>query len=300
MRSFLQVAGWLFLIGLFGLGFASTRNRQIAASAPPASSAPDTWRRLVSTNGQALAFLKPDGGVSTADLRRVTASTNAYAGAGIGKPEEHLQKIRLSGRADDAAAAQAAVEVPAAKKLRPESAAKTKPGMVRAEDITQAGTTRVEQPGRKAGQAERLSIPALRVDVQVVEVPFDQFTWDVKGIQQEVAQLGSLPGEPSTRNLVLAGHVTVYNGGHGPFRYLHWLKPGDTLIIETARTIQTYRVRKQIVVKPEDVSIMENTTRQQLTLVTCTDWSEALKIYQRRRVVLADLVKIEPQPESRK
>jgi sortase A len=77
------------------------------------------------------------------------------------------------------------------------------------------------------------------------------------------------------------------------------LKPGDLLIAETGNTVQTYRVREQIVVKPEDVSVIENTSQQQLTLITCTDWSEELELYQRRRVVLADLVSIEPIRERR-
>jgi LPXTG-site transpeptidase (sortase) family protein len=103
-----------------------------------------------------------------------------------------------------------------------------------------------------------------------------------------------MTGDETVRNLVLAGHVTVRDGSHGPFRYVSRLAPGARLIVYTERYIQTYQVRELSLVDPEDAYVTEDTTQSQLTLLTCATWNEKTKTYLRRQVIIADLIKVEP------
>ena len=139
----------------------------------------------------------------------------------------------------------------------------------------------------------RLVIPSLRVDAKVVFVPFSDATWDLAGLVQDVAWLGNIPGQAANQNFVLAGHATVGNAHNGPFRYLSRLAPGAKVIVYTEKQVLTYQVRDLAIVNPGDVSITQETTRSQLTLLTCTTWDEKTKSYLRRQVVFAELVKVE-------
>lgn len=144
----------------------------------------------------------------------------------------------------------------------------------------------------------RLVIPELRLDAPVEYVPFTVFTWELDDLGQSVAWLGNMKGDGIARNLVLAGHATVFDGSHGPFRYLSRLTPGAELIVYTERYVYSYRVRELSLVEPEDAHITENTAESQLTLVTCATWNEKTKSYLRRLVVIADLLKVEPIPQE--
>ncbi|HLE52179.1 MAG TPA: sortase [Anaerolineales bacterium] len=139
----------------------------------------------------------------------------------------------------------------------------------------------------------RLVIPSLRVDAKVVFVPFSDATWDLTSLEQDVAWLGKMPSQAVNKNFVLASHVTVGNAQNGPFRYLSRLAPGAKVIVYTEKQILTYLVRDLAIVNPGDVSITQETTRSQLTLLTCTTWDEKTKSYLRRQVVFAELVKVE-------
>jgi LPXTG-site transpeptidase (sortase) family protein len=139
----------------------------------------------------------------------------------------------------------------------------------------------------------RLVIPSLRVDAKVVFVPFGDATWDLTGLEQDVAWLGNLPGQAANQNFVLAGHVTVGNAQNGPFRYLSRLALGAKVVVYTEKQVLTYQVRDLAIVNPGDVSITQETNQSQLTLLTCTTWDEKTKSYLRRQVVFAELVTVE-------
>ena len=163
------------------------------------------------------------------------------------------------------------------------------PGGLQKESINVTAPLKAE-----AGDAiNRLIIPSLRVDAKVVFVPFGDATWDLAGLGQDVAWLGNIPGQAANKNFVLAGHVTVGNAHNGPFRYLSRLAPGAKVIVYTEKKVLTYQVRDLAIVNPGDVSITQETSRSQLTLLTCTTWDEKTKSYLRRQVVFAELVKVE-------
>lgn len=145
---------------------------------------------------------------------------------------------------------------------------------------------------RDDSAAQRLRIPFLKVDAQVVPVPFDGRTWDVNKIAEEVAWLGgtSRPGQGG--NTVLAGHITARDIGNGPFRYLNWLSPGEEIFVYTNQKIYVYRVREFRIVEARDGAVTAATENPQLTLVTCSTWDEQVESYVKRRVVYADLVRV--------
>jgi LPXTG-site transpeptidase (sortase) family protein len=139
----------------------------------------------------------------------------------------------------------------------------------------------------------RLVIPALKLDAEVKYVQITGNTWDLDDLGQSVAWLGSIQSNDSGRNLVLAGHVTELDGGHGPFRYLSRLKPGAQLTVYSERHLYTYRVRELSLVEPEDAYILEDTENPRLTLLTCATWNKNTKSYLHRQVVIADLIETE-------
>ena len=142
----------------------------------------------------------------------------------------------------------------------------------------------------------RVVIPFLKLDAKVEAVPYSRSTgtWDVGDIGEDLALLEPATGEESSRNIVIAGHVTLRDLGRGPFRYLYLLKPDEKVYLFSEKSIFTYRVRAQKVVRAEDVEITGDTGNAQLTLLTCTNWDEASRRYLLRRVIFADLIDVEP------
>jgi len=152
-----------------------------------------------------------------------------------------------------------------------------------------------DEPPPDTSPPFRLYIPALEIDAVVKYVPFEDYTWLIAGLRQEIAWMGdtSWPGLGS--NTSLAGHVTLRDGSDGPFRDLHTLGNGDEIQLETDENIYTYQVREQVVVDDEDLSLIQKTDNAQLSLITCTGWDPNLKTYTQRTLIFADLVDVDPQ-----
>jgi sortase A len=73
-----------------------------------------------------------------------------------------------------------------------------------------------------------------------------------------------LPGEAG--NAAIAGHRTTYGA---PFLDIDNLKPGDEIDTTTYAGRFVYRVTGTVVVSPSDVSVLENTLDDRLTLTSC-------------------------------
>jgi LPXTG-site transpeptidase (sortase) family protein len=138
----------------------------------------------------------------------------------------------------------------------------------------------------------RIVIPSLAVEAEVKFVPFDGFTWNMKGLRQEVAWLGNTSWPGLGSNTVLAGHVVLKGGVAGPFYEIDDLTPGTEIIVYTEQSIYIYHVREQFVVDPTDVQVTTATGDPQLTLITCTAWDSNTKTFLKRRVVISDLVTV--------
>lgn len=134
-----------------------------------------------------------------------------------------------------------------------------------------------------AGQPLRISIPAIDLEADVVEVGLEKhvteqgesyYQWQVPagyyvGWHNNSARLGE-PG-----NTVLNGHHNIYGE---VFRYLVDLKEGDEIILYDNKGAHTFRVTvKEILpelnqpleVRVENARWMEPTNDERLTLISC-------------------------------
>jgi LPXTG-site transpeptidase (sortase) family protein len=179
--------------------------------------------------------------------------------------------------------------------VEPESAPKAGDKTPTNEDITSRINMQDNSEGmpQSSKQYERLIIPSLKVNTNVTSKPYSELSWDLTTLGHDVAALEDIPGRTTENNVILAGHITVRNGSHGPFRYLWKLSPGDKIILHDEQLTYTYIVRDQMLVYPEENSALEDTSQPQLTLITCHTWDEETLSYLRRLIVFADLEKIE-------
>jgi sortase A len=129
-------------------------------------------------------------------------------------------------------------------------------------------------------------------------VPYSGSTWLISGLKQEIAWMGNTSWPGLGSNTGLAGHVDLATGERGPFWNLKNLKTGDEVIVQTQKKVYTYRVREQQVVNDTDMSVVQPSDKPQLTLITCTGWDTNLRLYLKRLVVYADLLKVSPLPAS--
>ena len=140
----------------------------------------------------------------------------------------------------------------------------------------------------------RMVIPSMGLDTRVMFVPHSDGSWQIGGLKQEIAWMGdtSWPGLGS--NTGFAGHVDLVTGAKGPFWNLSSLRSGDRVILYTEKNIYTYEVREQKIVEDYDLSVINATSKPQITLITCTGWDADLRLYVQRLVVFADLLGAQP------
>jgi LPXTG-site transpeptidase (sortase) family protein len=140
----------------------------------------------------------------------------------------------------------------------------------------------------------RIEIPALELDTIVKYVPFDGFTWLIKGLRSEVIWMGNTSWPGLGGNTGVSAHLTLDDGTDGPFRHLEDLKDGEIVKLYTEQNVYTYKVHDQEVVSESDTSVLEPAEQARLTLITCTDWHIGLGTYQKRLIVYSDLVEVQP------
>jgi sortase A len=106
----------------------------------------------------------------------------------------------------------------------------------------------------------RLEIPRLNLnEIVVAGVGVD----DLKKGPGHYPQT-PLPGEPG--NAAIAGHRTTYGA---PFLDIDKLKPGDEIDATTYAGRFVYRVTGTQIVSPDNVSVLDNTPDDRLTLTSC-------------------------------
>ena len=103
----------------------------------------------------------------------------------------------------------------------------------------------------------RVSIPKIGLDAIVVEGA----THKQLAIGPAHIKDTALPGE--TGNAVITGHRDTF------FRHIYELQKGDAIFVRRNGEVFKYEVTGKKIVKPEDVSVLKQTTDAQLTLITC-------------------------------
>jgi sortase A len=150
-----------------------------------------------------------------------------------------------------------------------------------------ASTTALVLPPPPTGSAVAIiKIPKIGVDAAVVEGV---------GVSDLEKGPGHYPGSPlpgQAGNAAIAGHRTTYGA---PFYRLNELKPGDDIIISTRDSPKpwVYQVMFSHTVDPSDVSVLDPTPDNRLTLTTCTPRFSASQ----RLVVVSRLIgPVDPHP----
>lgn len=146
----------------------------------------------------------------------------------------------------------------------------------------------------------RLIIPKINVNVPVIyDVTPDQNS-QLKAMENGVAWFG-IPGANSKPgqigNTVISGHSSNDFTESGNYKFvfalLERLKEGDTFYLHYKGTRYTYSVTNTKVVKPTNVgSLVYDTTKPEVTLITCTPLGTALN----RLLVTAE--QVSPAPET--
>ena len=113
---------------------------------------------------------------------------------------------------------------------------------------------RVFVPGDVIGE---IDVPRLGLNAIVVQGDTDA------NLRRAVGHLSntSLPGEPG--NVALAGHRETF------FRPLRDVRPGDVITIKTFDAEFEYEVESTEVVLPSDIRVLQASSENSLTLVTC-------------------------------
>src|SRR5262245_13174537 len=115
-------------------------------------------------------------------------------------------------------------------------------------------------PPRKLSEGDlvgKLEIPRLNVSVMVME-----------GIEDSTLRLGAghIPGTSfpgASGNVGIAAHRDTF------FREIRNIKASDVIRFTTPRGTVAYRVATTKIVPPSDVQVLEPTTEETITLVTC-------------------------------
>lgn len=157
---------------------------------------------------------------------------------------------------------------------------------------TQAHATTTTQPALPpppTGSAVAiLDIPKIGVDAAVVQGV------GVSDLQKGPGHYPNTPLPGQTGNAAIAGHRTTYGA---PFYRLNELQPGDTILVTTRDAAKPWRYQVMFTrsVQPNDVSVLNPSKDNRLTLTTCTPRFTASQ----RLVVVSKLVgAVDPRPPS--
>ncbi|MGQ9829546.1 MAG: sortase [Roseiflexus sp.] len=133
----------------------------------------------------------------------------------------------------------------------------------------------------------RLIIPALSLDIPVVEVFVVDGAWQVADYAAGYLHGTGLPGDPG--NMALAGHAGLRGA---VFRDLGRLSAGMDVFVDAGSWRYHYRVREMRNVWPTEVNVLDPTPMPTITLITCTNWDT------QRLVVVGDLVGAQPLTDN--
>ena len=109
-------------------------------------------------------------------------------------------------------------------------------------------------------QANRIQIPAIGIEAPVVQG--DGWEQLKKGVGQHIGTVN--PGDKG--NLVLSAHNDIFGE---IFRHLDQLETGDEVVLYTSQRAFVYVIVKTQVVEPTEVSVMDDTGLETVTLISC-------------------------------
>ena len=133
----------------------------------------------------------------------------------------------------------------------------------------------------------QLIIPEIDVNVAVYQAWVHRRTWEFRVFTEEAGHLQytAYPGEGG--NVVIGAHYELADFEPGPFYRLDELEIGDRIQVYFMGMPYTYEVVATDLVDPHDLSILQPTPFEVLTLLTCYDYSPNAATYTQRYIVRA-------------
>lgn len=125
----------------------------------------------------------------------------------------------------------------------------------------------------------RIRMPRIGIDTNIVEAGFSLGEWDVP--RYTAAHYWPIAGFPNTQgNIVIGGHV-----GYRDiiFNYLPSARVGDKLMLTVNGVERSYTINEVLTVLPEDTWVMDATSQETVTLITCVP----IGVYSHRLIVRA-------------
>ena len=154
-------------------------------------------------------------------------------------------------------------EVRASQAARAEAANSTgKIAEIATPDFSLWSPARVTQFKSALAQHGALAMGILRVPKEHIEAPIFEGTDDMT-LNKGVGHIAGTDAIGGSGNTGIAGHRD------GFFRGLKDIKVGDKVEIETTGKPLEYVVDRVVIVSPQDVSVLQERGRPELTLVTC-------------------------------
>ena len=142
--------------------------------------------------------------------------------------------------------------------------------------------------------AVTISIPSIHVTAPIVHAPYslELGTWDVSHLYMNVGHMEFTPWVGMGGNIVLGAHSeTIGEAAPDIFYNLNAVRVGDEIIITIDGVNYVYRVVKTRTVASTDISILNATSTEVLTLFTCDIGSYGGNgKYGRRHVVIAQRI----------
>ena len=153
-------------------------------------------------------------------------------------------------------------------------------------DFSLWSPARVTQFKSALAQHGALAVGILRVPKEHIEAPIFEGTDDLT-LNKGVGHIAGTDVIGGGGNTGIAGHRD------GFFRGLKDIKVGDKIEIETSSKPLVYVVDRVVIVDPQDVSVLQERGRPELTLVTCYPFY-VLGSAPKRFIVKAKLVQGDP------
>lgn len=136
--------------------------------------------------------------------------------------------------------------------------------------------------------AMRLIIPKAAVNATIVETHIREGTWDVSYLGSNIGHLEGTAWPDEGGNTVLAGHLEMRDGGMGVFAFLKELVPGDVIIVQHRAQSYRYTVSEIRLTTPDDLTPVQATDHERLTLITCDNYSFLQNAYLERLIIVAE------------
>jgi LPXTG-site transpeptidase (sortase) family protein len=132
-----------------------------------------------------------------------------------------------------------------------------------------------------------ISIPALAINLPVINAKFTGNTWDFAPVVNTAALLEGLALPGMAGNVVIGAHYELSKRRPGPFYSLKQINAGDEIVLNYNGASFRYIVERTWYVPPTDITPIDQQIGDVLTLLTCDSYNSSTGGYDLRLIVRA-------------